>query len=130
MKRATFRQGLVLAAVLALGVSGAIADEPQKSESAQAKSAEPEASATTATTAAAAEAEDPFVIPPGFVKKKRGKHILYCKRDASMGTRIRTEKCYDERGMRDYLLALKEEKNNIDRIRATCSNVCTCGQDC
>ncbi|MGH8249204.1 MAG: hypothetical protein ACREVI_00675 [Steroidobacteraceae bacterium] len=56
----------------------------------------------------------------------------YCrrelKRDATIGTRLQSGKCLDEVGMRDYLIAPEENKRDMDRVRATCSNLCTCGQ--
>lgn len=77
--------------------------------------------------AAAVSASEEFVPPPGFVKKKRGSHVLYCKRDTTVGTRIKTENCYDEQQVRDYMLALKETKDSVDRIRNSCANICLCG---
>lgn len=53
--------------------------------------------------------------------------MLYCKRDTTVGTRIKTENCYSEEQVRDYLLALKETKDSVDRIRNSCANVCLCG---
>ena len=75
------------------------------------------------------DAEKPkeFKPPPGFITKKRGKYVLYCKREAPMGTRLKTETCLDEAQMRDYVLALAENKRDVDRIRAICSNPCVCG---
>ena len=80
-----------------------------------------------AAAAATADASEEFRTPPGFVKKKRGRFVLYCKRDTTIGTRIKTENCYDEQQVRDYLLALKETKDSVDRIRNTCGNICVCG---
>lgn len=82
--------------------------------------------------AAAAEPEEEktaeLKLPPGFKKKTRGKHVLYCKQETPMGTRFKSETCFDDAQMRDYLLALSENKRDIDRIRATCSTLCACGQ--
>lgn len=77
--------------------------------------------AATAEPVRAAADKQPFKLPPGFYEKKHGKHTLYCKKDAPVGTRFKSEKCYDDKQMRDYLIALQEEKSNIDRIRATYS---------
>ena len=81
------------------------------------------------TDAAPQKAEIPFEerLPPGFKVKKRGKYTLYCKTDTPLGTRFKHETCYDEGQMRAYLLALEENKVDVDRIRSTCSNQCTCG---
>lgn len=67
-------------------------------------------------------------LPPGFKPKKRGKYTLYCKMDTPIGTRFKQETCFDADQIRDYLIALQENKANVDRIRATCSSVCACGQ--
>jgi hypothetical protein len=111
---------LVLCIGTAIEDSSATGSEPPDSTTDASK---PEAAAEPV----AAKAED-FKLPPGFFKKTRGKYVLYCKRDAAMGTRLRTETCYDEAGMRDYLLALAENKRDIDRMRATCATLCACGQ--
>lgn len=67
-------------------------------------------------------------LPPGFKPKKRGKYTLYCKMDTPIGTRFKQETCFDAKQMRDYLIALQENKADVDRIRATCSSICACGQ--
>ncbi len=85
---------------------------------------------TTAPVAAAKDkAEVPLAerLPPGFKVKKRGKHTLYCKTDTPLGTRFKSETCYDEPNMRAYMLALQENKSDVDRIRSTCSSLCACG---
>jgi len=99
-----------------LGDAGAFSADPPKADAPEAKAA----------VTAKADSEE-FKIPPGWKKKKRGKFMLYCKNEAPMGTRIKAETCYDEDGMRNNLLALKENKADIDRIRSTCSNICVCG---
>jgi hypothetical protein len=109
--------------VLGVGAAGALAADPPKSEAVDA-----EAAAAKATAAAAEEEE--LKLPPGWKKTKRGKHTLYCKTEAPMGTRLRSTTCYDRDSMRNYILALQETKSDVDRVRSTCSNVCTCGMDC
>jgi hypothetical protein len=101
--------------------AGAIGQEPPATNPAQDEA-----------TGAPAAVEKPkeFKPPPGFVTKKRGKYVLYCKRDSTIGTRFKTEKCYDEAQMRDYLFAQQENKSDIDRVRSVCSNICICGQQC
>ena len=66
-------------------------------------------------------AEKEFKPPPGFKTRKRGELVLYCIKDSTVGTRFKTEKCYDESQMRDYLAAQQEQKRDIDRVRNTCS---------
>lgn len=65
--------------------------------------------------------ETEFKPPLGFVAKKRGALVLYCKKDTTIGTRFKTEMCYSEAQMRDYMVAQQENKRDIDRIRNTCS---------
>jgi hypothetical protein len=107
---------LALGLGLGLGQAGAFSADPPKADAPEAKAA------------VTAKAEtDELKLPPGWKKKKRGKFMLYCKNEAPMGTRIKAETCYDEDGMRNYMLALQEAKADIDRIRSTCSNICVCG---
>jgi hypothetical protein len=65
--------------------------------------------------------EEAFKPPPGFKTKKRGELVLYCMRDSTVGTRFKTEKCYDEAQLRDYIIAQQENKRDIDRVKNTCS---------
>ena len=87
--------------------------------SAEPAQAPPAASADEQTKAATAETE--FKPPPGFKTKKRGKLVVYCMKDSTVGTRFPTEKWYDEAQMRDYLTAQQENKRDIERVRSTCS---------
>ena len=83
--------------------------------------------ATAPVTAAAEEKKDEaFKPPPGFQTKKRGDLVLYCKKDTTVGTRFKTEKCYDEAQLREYLLALEQQKLDVDRIRGTCGGGSAC----
>jgi hypothetical protein len=81
---------------------------------------------SAANAAAAAPGDEEFKPPPGFKTKKRGELVLYCMRDSTVGTRFKTEKCYDEQQMREYLLALEVQKRDIDRIRSTCATASVC----
>lgn len=114
MRNATKR--LAMGLLIILGDAAAFTADPPKAQSNESK-----------TTATAAKESKELKLPPGWKQKKRGKFILYCKKEAPMGTRLKSETCYDEDGMRNYILALQEEKANVDRIRSTCSNQCTCG---
>ena len=67
-----------------------------------------------------------FVPPPGFKIKKQGNMTLYCKKDSTVGTRFKTEKCFSEDQVREYLLALEIQKRDIDRIRSTCATGAVC----
>ena len=112
---------MVLAALPALAQDAAIADETAPAADVAS------AAADTADTARAAETgTQPFVPPPGFKTKKQGNMTLYCKKDATVGTRFKTEKCYSEDQVREYLLALEIQKRDIDRIRSTCATGAVC----
>lgn len=121
MKPATVPRLIILAIGIAFVGAGAFGTEATEA----ARTAEPKPD-----TAAEPKAEKTkeFKPPLGFVTKKRGKHVLYCKRDSVVGTRFKTEKCYSEAQMRDYMIAQEENKRDIDRVRSVCSNLCTCGQ--
>lgn len=101
------------------GAATALAADPPKEEAKQ------ETAAARPETKAAANGE--LKLPPGWKKTKRGKYELYCKTEAPMGTRLKSTTCYDEDNMRNYILALEQTKSDVDRIRATCSNICVCG---
>lgn len=106
--------GVVSAAAMATTV---MSDEPQAADS-----------ATPSKAAAAGPETEKIKLPPGFQPKKRGKFTLYCKTDTAIGTRFKSETCLDADQIRDYLIAAQENKSDVDRIRAACSNLCACGQ--
>ena len=110
-----------MAAQVVLAQDSAIADETPTADQANDK-------AEVATTMAVKEEEKDaeFNPPPGFLTKKRGELVVYCKKDRETGTRFVTEKCLDEAQMREYLLSLAEQKRNIDRIRSTCATSAVC----
>jgi hypothetical protein len=111
---------LMLAALPALAQDGAAADEAPVAEATSDKAE------SAAQSDEAAPGEEEFKPPPGFKTKKHGNLVLYCMRDSTVGTRFKTEKCYDENQMREYLLALEVQKRDIDRIRTTCATGSTC----
>ena len=115
--RAAVMRRLVGAVWLGCAVLGGATES--LATSAEPAQAPPAASADEQPKAAATEAE--FKPPPGFKTKKRGKLVVYCIRDSTVGTRFQTEKCYDEAQMRDYLTAQQENKRDIERVRNTCS---------
>jgi len=109
-----------IAATAALAYGSPMADETPAAEAAK----------KPAATEAAADAKEIPIeerLPPGFRVKKRGKFTLYCKTETPLGTRFKAETCYDEPNMRAYMLAMQENKSDVDRIRNICSNPCVCG---
>ena len=106
---------LSLAAQGALAQDSAVANETPAEDQASEK-------AESKALAAATEEEKEFKPPLGFQTKKRGELTLYCKKETTVGTRFKTEKCYSEDQVRDYVLTQQENKRNIDRIRSTCGS--------
>lgn len=67
--------------------------------------------------AAAEDAVEEFKPPPGFRKRTRGKHVVYCRRESVRGTRMEQEKCYDRAGLREMEMIRREDQQKIDQIR-------------
>lgn len=86
----------------------------------------PKPPAATDTTAAAEEA---FTPPPGWREKKRGKFTVYCQKQAQMGSRVPTEVCYDETGIRAMLAAQAEDREKADQMRRICGSQAACGSN-
>jgi len=78
-------------------------------------------SATTAAVAEAKDEKEALKPPPGFRAKKRGDKVLYCIKDSDVGTRFKTEKCYDEDKLRAYLPAREQNNRDFDQRRAICA---------
>ena len=68
------------------------------------------ASVASATPAASGESDREFKPPPGFKAMKRGKLVVYCQDDTVAGSRFKTVKCYDEAGLRSYMLAFESRQ--------------------
>lgn len=78
---------------------------------------------------ATAEAKPPveFKVPAGYRAKKRGKKMVYCKKDMESGTRFAQEKCYDEEQLQAMELVRAEEQAKIDQARKVCAVSNECG---
>jgi hypothetical protein len=74
-----------------------------------------------------ADTAEKITLPPGFKPMKRGKFTLYCRKETVMGTRFPTQKCYDEDGIRQLVLSLREEREKIDQMRRICGSSDACG---
>jgi len=97
------------------------------SEEPAAENAAPAESAAADAAAVATADDDDFVLPPGFKLMKRGKYILYCRKETVMGTRLPAQKCYDENGIRQIAQSLREEREKIDQMRRICGSLNACG---
>jgi hypothetical protein len=74
---------------------------------------------------AKAEAAPEFKPPPGFRTRKRGDLVLYCRREAVLGTRFPVEKCYDEAGVRALWIADLKTTDTLGKIRACGTRACS-----
>jgi hypothetical protein len=72
---------------------------------------------------------EPTCLPPGFKPKKRGKYMLYCRKETVMGTRFPVERCYDEAGIREFIRAQIENQEQLDQMRRICSTAGACGSN-
>ena len=117
---------IIVATAVCLTTFATLAQDSGVAEKAPDADKSSDKAAESATTAATNGKVDAFKPPPGFQTRKRGDLVLYCKKDATIGTRFKTEKCYDEAQMREYLLALELQQQDVDRIRATCGGGTVC----
>jgi hypothetical protein len=110
---------LVAAPGLASASDSAIGNETATADQAQDK----------AETDTADEAKEPeeFKVPAGYRAKKRGKKLVYCKKDMESGTRFAQERCFDEMQLKEMELARDDDKTTFDQSRKLCSNLEACG---
>ncbi len=118
------RPATALAVMLICVSLAATADEQP------AKPAEPAESAVPLKAAEAEpEAENipEFKPPPGFRTQKRGDTVLYCRKEAVLGSRFPAEKCYDQTGIRDLERLELERTEKLQQMRACSKGSCTIG---
>lgn len=74
------------------------------------------------------EAKEPeeFKVPAGYRAKKRGKKMVYCKKDMESGTRFAQERCFDEAQLRQQELAREQENRTLEQSRRVCATPETC----
>jgi hypothetical protein len=126
MSRSDGMAKAMILSLLMLAAMPVCAQEPAIADGTPATDPEGDKVEGTAKSSEANPGDEAFKPPPGFKTKKRGEIVLYCMKDSTVGTRFKTEKCYDEDQMKEYLLALEIQKRDIDRIRSTCANAATC----
>jgi hypothetical protein len=80
--------------------------------------------AQTTAAVAAAPAKKPLKRPPGYKIVKRDGVPYYCRKDASIGSRLETIKCYSEAEMEVQLAMQQEERDNMHQRMRTCVGVC------
>ena len=108
------------AAALFLAAQIALAEDPAAGDKSPSVDPVEKNTATAKSTGAAGKKDEEFKPPRGFKTKKRGDLTLYCQTDATVGTRFKTEKCYDEEQLRAYMLVLEAQRRDVDRIRTNC----------
>jgi hypothetical protein len=125
------RKSLICGCILLAASGVAAADEPQEkpAPAAAEEAATPTPAPAVGIQVAVAEekAKEPVKLPPGFREKKRGKYTVYCRKDVAMGSRFASEKCYDERGLRDYIADQRENQKQVDQMRRICGSMDACG---
>lgn len=118
----------LLTIVLALFVGLAMAEDSASAigdETANADQGKEKSEAAPADAKKDKRAKE-LVLPPGFKARKRGDLTLYCIRGKATGTRFPTEDCYDEPGLRDYILKREASNREFEQNRAICSNPTMC----
>jgi len=121
----------VTALVACLAAGAALAQDAaagDKTAAASQAAGEPLLGIKVVEDAPAARKEE-FKPPLGFAKRKRGQLVMYCKKDTTVGTRFKSEQCFTEDQVRDYMLTQAENKRDIDRIRSTCANAAVCSNN-
>jgi hypothetical protein len=78
-------------------------------------------------TAKEAKEPQPFKVPAGFRAKRRGKNVVYCRKDMESGTRFASERCYDETQLRELEAARQQEQADFDQARKICASQAVCG---
>jgi len=116
-----FLMVLLVCAGVAQASPSAIGNETATADQAQDK-------AETDTADDAKEPEE-FKVPAGYRAKKRGKKVVYCKKDMESGTRFAQEHCYDEAQLRARELQREQEKSTLDQSRLVCATPDTCASN-
>jgi len=121
--RTTYLATLAMPVLLSVGISSAHGEDPPPAE----PDAEVVASDTEKAETEKADVEDELRLPLGFKPKQRGKFTVYCRKETVMGTRFPVETCYDEKSIREYLAAQRENQEKVDQMRRICGSQAACG---
>jgi hypothetical protein len=76
--------------------------------------------AVAAPAAKEKQAEREFKPPKSYRVRQRGSETVYCKKDRTIGSRLATEKCYNEAQLRDHLLVVEQELRTLEQHRSAC----------
>ena len=114
--------GVALAACMAVALAAeaawSMAGEPPAGDEAK--------DAPKAETAKADAKEREFEPPPGYKRVKRGKHVLYCRKDTEIGTRFPVTKCYSEEQLAQIEMAQERGNREFEQRRRICSTQTAC----
>jgi hypothetical protein len=93
--------------------------------------------ATTTTTADTANAttpqtsdakpKKPFKRPPGYRMAKRNGITYYCRKDASIGSRVETTKCFTQEQLEEMAMVNSESIEASQQAMRVCVNPQNCG---
>ena len=120
-------RGLMAAVAMMAWCGVALAQDPDSAignETLTADQAQDKAESATAVEATALEV---FTPPPGYKARKRGKKVVYCKKNMESGTRFASERCYDEAQLKSMETARQEDQTRFEQSRKICSNLEACG---
>ena len=118
----------LMAAVAMMALCGvALAQESDSAIGNETPTADQAQDKAESVTAAEAKEPDVFTPPPGYKAKKRGKKVVYCKKNMESGTRFASENCYDEAQLKSMETARQEDQTRFDQSRKLCSNLEACG---
>lgn len=98
-----------------IGNETTIADETDKNKS------------DTPVASEGAEADKPFMAPPGYKAKSRGKKVVYCRKDTVSGTRFASETCYSEAQLKAQAEERAREAQELEQRRRICNSLEACG---
>jgi hypothetical protein len=106
---------------------------PTTSSSTAAPKTAPTAPSAAASPAATASSSDPS-IDPDLVKKARREgykpetqkngDVLFCTKDASLGTKFETKKCVTPNQMPAIIAARQDQRNDLSHERACTGSAC------
>lgn len=112
---AAFAAGLF--STMSLAVEPAVAASEQS-----ASDAAPVAEAGTAAAAAAGE----YTPPPGYKTRKKKGETVYCRKRAPLGTRLKTEECFNKAEILEVEHAMRVNRDD----QAQRGRMCTTGAMC
>lgn len=118
--------GMAMAILTLLLAGTALAQDPVSTNTGVSKDTQQSKDGVESDTVAESKAEKEFEPPPGYLPKKRGNKVVYCKKDQEIGTRFPSEKCFDEDQLRAYLLAREQANRDFEQRRAICADPTIC----